>query len=273
MPLNALFQQEIGAIRSARPLYGGDINNVYHLEAETGNYVVKTNDYCDEGFFYSEASGLKALRNSGLPVPDVIAVNERAILLEYLEPGTAQPEKAGRYLALLHSREQTDFGWERDNYIGRLPQTNEKNRDWADFLWKNRIEYQLELYKRRRNIDSDKKIWGTLKLRLDKLIPDDFKPSLLHGDLWSGNLYFTDNGPSFIDPAVYCGDYRMELAMTELFGRFNQRFYDAYHEVNPIGPEYGELKALYQIYPLLVHANHFGGDYYDSAIRKAKSYL
>lgn len=273
MSLKGIFQKEIGAIVSAKPLSGGDINSVFYIESASGEYVVKTNDYCDDGFFSGEAAGLKALRRCGLPVPEVIAVQEKGILMEYLPPGTAQPEKAGRYLAMLHSRECAEFGWEADNYIGRLPQLNTISKTWSEFLWSNRIEYQLEFYSRRNNTEGEKNLWKTLRLRLDQILPGEVKPSLLHGDLWSGNLYYTEDGPYFIDPAVYWGDRYMELAMTELFGPFDKRFYDAYSEVMPIESQYQEVKNLYQIYPLLVHANHFGGSYYEGALRKAKSYL
>ena len=94
--------------------------------------------------------------------------------------------------------------------------------------------------------------------------------SLLHGDLWSGNYFFTKQGHAAIyDPAIYYGHREMDLAMTKLFGGFTPAFYDGYQTEYPLQSGWKERQKLCQLYPLLVHAILFGGNY----VRQAKSLL
>ena len=235
--------------------------------------LLKKNQNPPSKMFEGEARGLKKLSESGLPVPEVYVYTEDYLLMEYLPPGPPQPSKAGRELAKLHCQQQTTyFGLDYDNYIGRLPQKNESDNHWVEFFWKNRIQYPLELLMDRGVGEDDLTVWEALKGRLSGLIPP-CEPTLIHGDLWSGNLYWSTHGPYFIDPAIHYADPMVELAFTELFGSFGKKFYEAYSEASPLPKEYKGLKRLYHIYPLLVHANLFGGGYYTSALRNAKIYL
>jgi protein-ribulosamine 3-kinase len=200
-----------------------------------------------------------ALRNAGLRAPEPLAYGiaggEAYLLLEYLELTTGGDFAAlGRMLAAAHRKPGPRFGAPRDNYIGSTPQQNGWCDDWAEFWRERRLQPQLELA-RKKGFDLPGVDPGAL---LQNHKP---QPSLLHGDLWSGNAGFTAQGPVVFDPAVYYGDREADLAMTELFGGFPRAFYQAYNEVFPLDPGYERRKHLYNLYHLLNHLNLFGGGY------------
>jgi fructosamine-3-kinase len=172
--------------------------------------------------------------------------------MERLELGGAADWPAlARMLARLHRKTNDRFGWGSDNWIGLSPQKNSWSDDWPGFFWGFRLKPQLE----RAGL-------GGEKLSLEKFFKS-FKPipSLLHGDLWNGNVGFTTEGPAIFDPAVYYGDREADLAMTELFGGFPEAFYSAYRESFPLDPGYARRKHLYNLYHLLNHLNLFGAGY------------
>jgi len=240
-------------VSTATPVSGGCIHRCYVVSARGARAFVKTNsaDYADA--FAAEADGLKALAAAGLRTPKPIrygaAGAEAYLLLEYLELGQRGDFAAlGRMLARAHTRPAARFGWHRDNYIGSTPQKNGWCDDWAEFWRERRLRPQLER--------------AGLRVNLDRLL-DGYRPrpSLVHGDLWSGNAGFTKDGPVVFDPAVYYGDREADLAMTELFGGFPREFYDAYNEVLPLEAGYEQRKHAYNLYHLLNHLNLFGGAY------------
>ncbi|MDH4262284.1 MAG: fructosamine kinase family protein [Spirochaetia bacterium] len=263
-----------GKIISRKPLAGGDINDVFLITCENGNFVLKRNDHVPNDFFEKEAAGLTLLKRHGLNVPQVLHTDTRHLLLEYLPPQKNHILKdevnAGRQLASLHSIKQNSFGLEYTNYIGSLKQENGIFNSWPEFYIKCRIDAQLQLYFKNKP-NPDEKHWQNLKKFIKHNLLPEFS-SLLHGDIWAGNLYYSSKGPFFIDPAVYRGHYMVDLAFTEMFGGFGKDFYAAYNEILPVDKTYNDLKSLYQIYPLLVHANLFGGSYYSSALSLAKKY-
>lgn len=154
-------------------------------------------------------------------------------------------------LAAAHRQPAPHFGWARDNYIGSTLQKNAWCDDWAQFWRERRMRPQLEMA----GFDVDV---GALDQWLENHKP---QPSLLHGDLWSGNVGFTQTGPVVFDPAVYYGDREADLAMTELFGGFPREFYQAYDEAFPLAEGYDKRKHLYNLYHLLNHLNLFGRGY------------
>jgi fructosamine-3-kinase len=154
----------------------------------------------------------------------------------------------GQALARLHQVQGARFGWHRDNYIGLAPQANTWKDDWTDFF----VECRLRPQARRAGIDLPE---TAVRALLEDHRP---APSLLHGDFWSGNAGFTEEGPVVFDPAVYYGDREADLAMTELFGGFPRAFYEGY---GPLDPGYERRKHLYNLYHLLNHLNLFGGGY------------
>jgi len=156
-------------------------------------------------------------------------------------------------LATLHRQTGPRFGWHRDNFIGATPQINSWRDDWATFFHECRIRPQLELAR--------KSGFSVPFPKENFLKHHKPSPSLLHGDLWSGNAGFIDEGPVIFDPAVYYGDREADLAMTELFGGFPARFYEAYNEAFPLPDGYETRKHFYNLYHLLNHLNIFGAGY------------
>ena len=207
--------------------------------------------------FAAEDDGLEALR-AHIRVPRVLDRGVRKgkafILLEHLDLKRSGDYAAlGRMLAALHRQTGPRFGWARDNYIGLAPQQNGWCEDWAKFWRERRMLPQIELAKRNG--------FAVEMPELDLLENHKPQPSLLHGDLWSGNAGFTADGPVVFDPAVYYGDREADLAMTELFGGFPAEFYRAYNEAFPLADGYQQRKHLYNLYHLLNHLNLFGGGY------------
>src|SRR6185503_6794480 len=193
--------------------------------------------------------GLRALA-AVVRVPRVLDHGADFILLESLEFRRDGDWGAlGRMLARLHRETGPRFGWHRDNWIGRSPQANGWMDDWNEFWWSRRLAPQLARAGLR-----------TAFLK-DALKDHRPAPSLLHGDLWSGNAGFIDDGPVVFDPAVYYGDRETDLAMTELFGGFAPEFYAAYEDELPLDEGYAWRKHLYNLYHLLNHLNLFGGAY------------
>jgi protein-ribulosamine 3-kinase len=205
-------------------------------------------------------------------------VNNRFLITRYISSGKSVQQsldftKAARQLALIHSQKSKFFGLEYSNAIGSLIQINTPNSNWSDFFIKCRLIPQLELLKGSTNNQYIELI--NLIENLIKRVPDlisNCVPSLLHGDLWNGNLLFNDQGdPIFIDPAISYGHSEVDLAMTLLFGRFLPRFYQTYFEICPKECGYEDRITLYQIYYLLVHVNIFGLSYHvqtKNAIKK-----
>jgi fructosamine-3-kinase len=250
---------------------GGCINQTVVLSTDKGSYFLKVNPDVPQDFFIRESEGLGALRSAGtgLIVPEVIAADApRAdqpgyLLMEYV-PTASRGEAFdfGSRLARLHQQTRKQFGFDHDNYIGRLPQSNQRMDDWIDFFCAQRIEPQLRQAIDTGKIDAQWHVhWDRLAGRLDQLIPD-CAPSLLHGDLWSGNYMFhTDGRAVLIDPAVYYGHPEMDLAFSKLFGGFDAAFYQGYEEINPLEPGFSKRMDIHNLYPLLVHVNLFGGHY------------
>lgn len=258
-------------VRSVTAISGGDIGVSVRIELEDGTPLfAKHIPDGDPSMAAAEAHGLGWLRETGtLRVPEVVAYSSEGpphLVLEWIDqhPKTAGfDEHLGRSLAALHRCDAKGFGLDRDNYIGSLPQNNDPHASWPDFYARERIAPQLELARRSQCIPF------ALAGKLERLIEtmhdhceSDSVPAHLHGDLWSGNLIADERGlPCLIDPAVYAGHREMDLAMMKLFGGFGARVFDAYAEVAPLAPGHEERVTLWQLYPLLVHVNLFGGSY------------
>lgn len=188
------------------------------------------------------------------PLAHGVAGGEAYLLLEHLELGSRGDFAAlGRMLAIAHRQPGPRFGWACDNYIGSTPQKNAWCDDWQEFWVTRRLEPQLSMA-RGKGFDVAMPSLHLLKKHRPQ-------PSLLHGDLWSGNAGFTKEGPVVFDPAVYYGDREADVAMTELFGGFPGEFYRAYNETLPLDAGYEKRKHLYNLYHLLNHLNLFGGGY------------
>ncbi len=262
-------EQNLRLVR-ARPVKGGSINRAVALETATTTYFVKHGDPGAQEMFAAEAAGLLALRATGVVrVPTPIcwgAVQSASFLaLEYIQiesPGAKIQEELGRRLAALHRVTQSRYGWHRDNTIGSTPQKNNYSSRWVDFFREHRLGIQLELAARngytRLSVKGERVLAGLESLFSNHVC----EPSLVHGDLWSGNVGATPAGePVIFDPAAYFGDRETDLAMTELFGGFARGFYAAYREEWPLTSGYEARRTLYNCYHVLNHLNLFGVRY------------
>jgi fructosamine-3-kinase len=265
--LNGILSDWLGEERLLQidSVAGGDVNDAYKLETTRGQFFVKLQRYTISDLFEKEAQGLKELAQSSFKIPTVEFVSSMALVLEWLEKDFSNREywtKVGEQLANLHRVTQTQFGLEVNNYIATLQQFNDFNESWDSFFMQNRIEVQLKLAIDKGEIDSNfGRYVDKLYPKLDAIFPKE-KPALLHGDLWSGNIMNTvEYGAALFDSAVYYGHREMDLAMTKLFGGFNDEFYGAYYNNFPVEPGFEDRLDVYNLYPLLVHVNLFGGSY------------
>jgi fructosamine-3-kinase len=276
-------ERAIGApvhIRGRTPLGGGSINETARLDTTGGIFILKWHPQAPARMFEAESEGLEALRANAttLTIPRVIAVGPGApagssfIVLEYLPPGRRRAdfdEALGRGLAELHRATSGRFGFATDNYCGATAQPNPWTDRWVDFYGQSRLGYQLRLatdaglvsHDDRRRIES-------LMNRLGEWIDEPAGgPSLIHGDLWSGNLHTDQNGgPALIDPAAYYAHREAELGMMTLFGGFSPRVFASYEAAFPLEPGWRDRNSLYQLYHLLNHLNLFGAAYYSQVM-------
>ena len=278
-----MLNEILGApLRSATPISGGDINDAYKLILTDGRQVfMKANRSAGLSFFQAEADGLEAIHATGtIGTPKVIDVGKDQqygvfLLLEWVE-ASPKPhdfwESFGRNLARMHQATASRFGWEKDNYIGASPQINTPHDKWITFYRDCRLAPQFRNAQHYFDPSTRKCITRLLDHLEDHLV-EPAHPSLLHGDLWSGNFITGNDGQAWlIDPAVYVGHAEADLAMTELFGGFAPAFYSAYQGVNPLQPGYEQRRDMYNLYHLLNHLNLFGGGYLSSVLRVLNRY-
>jgi len=263
------------------PVYGGDINRAWCLSSGDKRFFIKTNQHERLSMFEAEQRGLKIMQQShSIRVPEVIGCgwtgDHAFIVMEYIElGGPIDYALFGRKLATMHRHSNPAFGFEFDNTIGSTLQINTFTEDWVGFWQRNRLGYQLDLAKKNR-LDKEMIRQGEkLNEKVDQFFTDYQPiPALQHGDLWSGNQSADIVGnPVIFDPACYFGDHEADLAMMELFGRPNLRFFEAYEEVFPIDSAYSTRRDLYNLYHILNHANLFGGGYAASAQRTIERLL
>jgi len=258
-------------IEELKPVGGGCINEAYSLKTRQGKFFIKYNSsVAYPGMFEKEAAGLKILSDAtALMVPEVIGLGESGeysyLLLQHIESGTTVRNfwaHFGTKLAELHSNTSEFFGLDHDNYIGSLVQHNKHYPDFIGFFIEQRIEPQLREARNKGALEQrDIRCFNSLFKILQNIIPVE-KPALLHGDLWSGNFMVTAEGlPCLIDPAVYYGHRESDIAMTKLFGGFNPEFYEAVNEAWPLEKGWQKRIDIFNLYPLLVHVNLFGGGY------------
>jgi fructosamine-3-kinase len=244
---------------SAEPVSGGDINDAYRVRLDDKRTVfVKTHAHPPAGMYDAEAMGLAWLRGHPLRVPDVVASGRSFLALEWLDIGAKSrgfDAALGRGLAALHRLGAPRFGFDRDNFLATLPQSNTPTDDGVAF-W---IEQRLRPLARRARLDVDAQL-DVLRARPDRFGPAE-PPARLHGDLWWGNVIAVDGAPAIIDPAVYGGHREVDLAMLALFGGLPDALIAAYDEVFPLADGWRDRIALWQLYPLAAHACLFGGGY------------
>jgi Fructosamine-3-kinase len=273
------------AVKKTESLSGGCISNAYKVTFEDNlSFLIKINEHSPVDMFIKEAHGLQELRKaSAIKVPEVLLFDAEFILLEFINNASKQKyffEEFGRKFALLHKYNADEFGFYEDNYIGSTPQINindvKTKKNWTSFYLNNRLLYQFKLaekngYADSRLRDAFMKTEGKIESILEG---SDAKPSLLHGDLWSGNFMTDEKGDAcLIDPAVYYGHREADLAMTKLFGGFSQSFYDSYNDTFPLSEGWKYRENIYMLYHVLNHLNLFGSGYYAHALSLMKYYI
>jgi fructosamine-3-kinase len=248
---------------------GSSLSATWRLDAAGERFFVKSNAASRLPMFEAEAEGLRQLaRADAVRVPSPIATGAADdvafLVLEWLDlaPG-GRDATLGVALAQLHRATARRYGWHRDNTIGTTCQQNAWADDWATFFRDRRIAPQLALAARAGHggklLRDGEKLLAAVPTLLAGHAP---VPSLLHGDLWSGNAACLPSGePVIFDPAVYFGDREADLAMTELFGGFGRDFHAAYAREWPLPAGYPVRRSLYNLYHVLNHVNLFGGGY------------
>lgn len=262
---------------------GGDINDAFCLSLSNGRQVfVKSNSVNNISFFEAESAGLEAIASTGaIKTPKLLCMgcDRRAgisfLMMEMIE--SARPAKDcwevfGNELAAMHGADTSAFvrggrfGFVSDNFIGASKQINECRDTWIGFFRQCRLEVQFRMAERYFDRDLAAGINRFLD-HLDEILIEPKQPSLLHGDLWSGNIITDHDGRAMlIDPAVYVGHAEADIAMTELFGRRPEGFYRAYRESGLLQPGYERRRDIYNLYHLLNHLNLFGRSYLGSVV-------
>ncbi|MEP6487850.1 fructosamine kinase family protein [Microcoleus vaginatus GB2-A3] len=275
------------SIDNRRSVSGGCINQGYYISSSARAYFAKLTPASQVAMFEAEALGLQQMRaTQTIRVPEPICWgtegNSAYIVLEWLDlesrGGDRAWEEMGRQLAAMHkytppnlpfarggkkpnsARVRGCFGWDINNTIGSTIQINNWTANWAEFWAEHRIGYQLKLARDGRgHFPQGERLLEMISQLLAGYEP---QPSLVHGDLWGGNVGVTSAGePVIFDPAAYFGDREVDIAMTELFGGFPRQFYRGYNQVWPLDAGYEQRKTIYNLYHILNHFNLFGGSY------------
>ena len=264
----------------SRSVSGGCINQSYVLSGN-GSFFVKLNEPARLTMFEAEALGLAEMTSTNtirVPSPICWGTTDRHsyLVLSYLDLGrqgrTEDWHQMGTDLARMHRATGSEcFGWQRSNTIGPTPQINTWKQSWPDFFAEHRLGYQFQLANSFACTFGDRQVFPQAQQLLDclpKLLSHQPAPSLVHGDLWSGNAGFMSDGqPVIFDPATYWGDREVDIAMTELFGGFPAAFYEGYQTAYPLDAGYERRKIVYNLYHLLNHYNLFGSSYQGQANR------
>ncbi len=263
------------SIQDRRSVGGGCINQAYQITDGDRRFFLKLNQATQAAMFEAEALGLQDMYYSQtIRVPKPIcwgtADGSAYIVMEWLDlsgGGSGAWDRMGEALAAMH-RVTSDqgFGWRQNNTIGDTPQPNPWTDSWLDFYREHRLRHQFRLAGRRGgHFPRQHELLMALP---DLLAGHTPSPALVHGDLWSGNAAVTQDGePVILDPATYFGDREVDIAMTELFGRFPADFYKAYNAAYPLDFGYATRKTLYNLYHIINHFNLFGGSYESQANR------
>ena len=273
------------ALHRATPAAGGSINRTFCLDGTDGScYFLKLNAAHRHAIFVAEIYGLETIAATAtlhvpLPVAHGMTMQQSYLVLEHLEHLELQPrgdaKLLGEQLAALHRCSAPRFGFAHDNFLGTTPQPNGWQDDWMTFWREQRLGHQLRLAAAKGHATELQHLGEQLLDALPALfVGHSPQPSLLHGDLWSGNhAYLADGTPTIFDPSAYYGDRECDIAMTELFGGYPADFYAAYRATWPLDDGYDKRRDLYNLYHILNHANLFGGGYVRQAAEMMRELL
>jgi fructosamine-3-kinase len=281
---NQIENQLCAEIDNQKSIGGGCISDSSIIHLSSGQkYFLKVNNHVPKGMFAKETNGLNEIEKSkAIRVPKVILTSDNFILMECIEEKIKSKNffvDFGIAFAKMHKYSSNQFGFYEDNYIGsttqiNIPTENEKH-DWVKFYFNKRVLFQFKLAERNGYVDSAlSKAFLHLENKIELILKTEKEdPSLLHGDLWSGNFIIDEKGRAcLIDPAVYYGHREADLAMTKLFGGFSTEFYNSYKEFFPLVDGYQFRENIYKLYHVLNHLNLFGSSYYQQALSLMKFY-
>jgi fructosamine-3-kinase len=268
-------------VRRMHPLAGGCVGAVYRAELTDGRQVAVKIADPETGRLQVEGAMLDDLgRLSRLPVPRSLYATPELLVMSWIDNdggalGRSAQEHAAELLADLHGITADRFGYGRDTLIGGLAQPNGWMDSWRDFFRDRRLLHMARDAHEARRLPSA--LLGRIESlagRLERWINDDATPSLIHGDMWGGNVLTKDGRiAGFVDPAIYYADAEIELAFSTMFGTFGDAFFRRYGELRPLRAGFfEERRDLYNLYPLLVHVRLFGGSYVDSVERTLTRY-
>lgn len=268
-----------GDVKFIASVGGGCISSAGIIEVGRGNrFFIKWHFNTADAFFTAEAEGLRELKKAdALKIPEVICFEDNGksgpsfIVLEELKPGAKSKDlsqELGAALAKMHMIKADRYGYNKNNYIGSLPQYNSQCDNWGEFFFEQRLVKQAEIGSEAGWFDYNfERLLAKKKDQIIKILNDvNYEgASLVHGDLWGGNVFWSDSGPALIDPAVYYGSREVDLAFSEMFGGFDRSFYDAYQAAYPLLSGYPLRKSILNLYHLMTHSNLFGGSYISEA--------
>jgi fructosamine-3-kinase len=265
MSVHPAIPEHVGQVVSARRFADGNTTELWLIDLADGSKVVAKRG---KGLTLEGAMLRHLAANSRLPVPELFHADDSLLVMSWIEGGgglnAPAQEHAAELVAGLHDIGAERYGFAFDTLIGPLHQPNPESADWIAFFRDHRLMHMARLALEEKRIDGS--LMGSIE-RLAELLPDligePASPSLIHGDLWGGNvLAHRSRIAGFIDPAVYHADPEIELAFSTLFGTFGEPFFRRYGELRPIRPGFFEVRRdIYNLYPLLVHVRLFGGSY------------
>lgn len=276
---NELLREAGLYVTGITPLSGGSTGHIYKLSTHNGPYVAKL---ADHKFLAAEFDALKSLNEAGISAPQALALvslsgSESALIMSFIDSGDNYYRNKNwadflEKLRSLHSIKNDRFGWHTDNYIGVLDQPNTWNESWSSFFLENRLDYQWRQGIVEGSIGKDlESAYKTFREKYSHFLADiEISPSLLHGDLWTGNLLFDTKGRAyFIDPSIYYGHWEVDVAMMQLFGGFSERTILEYLELHQVvnDPNLRIRLKIYQLYYLIIHLRMFGNSYLDPVCR------
>lgn len=278
---------------------GGCISEGHCYDTDKGLIFVKRNKEAKaDVMFKGEFASLKALKETEtVKVPNPIKIIKansygHAFVMEYIDMSglSEHAELLGKELARMHLHNESlknqgksvhkskdddsegpthvsQFGFHCTTCCGYIPQKNEWKDNWVEFYSQHRLDHQMKLVEENYNDSEARELWSELSLKLPVYFKDiPITPSLLHGDLWSGNVAETKERPVIFDPACFYGHSEYELSIADMFGGFPKAFYNAYHSILPKQPGFDQRKDLYKLFHCLNHWNHFGGGYRSSSV-------
>lgn len=271
---NWLTQLPLTNITSARSVSGGDINDAYQLTADRKRYFLKVQPDHPQAYFDHEAAGLNALGkviSAPTPIAQGQIDGDAYLMLNWIDSQpTGNQKQLGQLVATLHQKHASQFGFQLNHQSGNLTKDNHWQTSWITFYTEQRLDMLAQASVKNH-------VWNAWCQTHFTQMRNSFtayyrdhpvQPSLLHGDLWSGNYMFTNTGqPVLIDPDAFYGDRELDLAMTTIFGGFTNEFYDAYSQQYPLTPGLEKRLPWYQFYYLCMHLNLFGESYGGSVDR------